>query len=141
MFELISQLKRRLNEAVVSFMLPDEANRIARFTLGVPIAEARISHAMPTGCRARTPHDAAATKSSQVSQALRTSRTTPVEARNHHQIPWPPTPQASCDGVEFYPTFEQEATALLERLVKKHALPEGTWHQVLKFQLPRTAQP
>jgi len=52
MFELISQLKRRLNEAVVNFMLTDEANRIARFTLGVPIAEARISNAMPTGCRA-----------------------------------------------------------------------------------------
>jgi len=85
--------------------------------------------------------DPGPTTSSQVSQPLRTSRTTQAEARNHHQISWPPTPQASCDGVEFYPTFEQEAAALLERLVKKHALPKGIWRQVLKFQLPRTAQP
>jgi len=130
-----------LSEAVESVMLPDDADRTARCTLGAPIAEACISHAIPAGCRVRTTHDPASTTSSQVSLPLRTSRTTSAEARDHNQISWPPTPQASYAGVEFYPTLEQEAAALLERLVKKHALLKGIWSQVLKVQLPRTAQP
>jgi death-on-curing protein len=34
-------------------------------------------------------------------------------------------PQASFDGIEFYPELERKAAVLLEHLVKNHPLPDG----------------